>query len=132
MKNRTQRRDVMGTWGARHWGNDAAADWFDEFFKKTNADRHVKQTLRLDPTDDADEIRAAVFVLLSLGRVYIWPLESLEECLQLASDRMSRILESMDHDSDLATTREAIMSVRDDLETIETRLRELQQEERRD
>ena len=122
----------MGTWGARHWENDAAADWFDEFFKKTNAAHYVRQTLELDPSEDADEIRAAVFVLLTLGRVYVWPLDTLEECLQLASDRMRQILESMGHHGDLATTREAIISVREDIETIESRLRELRQGESRD
>ena len=58
----------MGAWDKLPWDNDAAADWFDELFKKTKLARHVEDTLNLKVEEAPDEIRAAASVLLFLGR----------------------------------------------------------------
>jgi uncharacterized protein DUF4259 len=81
----------MGAWGVAPWDNDGAADWYGDMFDATKLARHVERTLKRDPEDAHEEIRAAAYVLVVLGRVYIWPVDDLDRHLGLAISRLEAI-----------------------------------------
>ena len=83
----------MGAWGEAAWENDGAADWFADTFEATDLAQHVEVTLNGDPEDDHQEIRAAAYVLVSLGRNFIWPVEDLDRHLALAITKLEAIRE---------------------------------------
>ena len=83
----------MGAWGTAAWENDDAADWFGDTFDATGLARRVEEKLNGDPEDDHEEIRAAAYLLVALGRVYIWPVEDLERHLALAASKLEVIRE---------------------------------------
>ena len=82
---------MQGTLGLR-WRDECAADWFDEMFDATGLALHVEEILQRDVREYAEEIRAATFVLLALGRLYVWPGGKLEPHLKLAASRLQEIL----------------------------------------
>ena len=63
----------MGAWGEQPWDNDTAADWFAGFFEGVDVDARIAASLANDDEDGCDEIRAACYILQTLGRVYVWP-----------------------------------------------------------
>lgn len=81
----------MGTWGPGAWDNDSAADWFAEMFEETKLAEYVQRALEQDPEDAPEEIRAAAHVLIALGRTYVWPVDQLDEHLELAIARLEAI-----------------------------------------
>ena len=83
----------MGAWGASAWDNDGAADWYGELFDATGLARRVEATLNLDPEESAEEIRAAAYLLITLGRVYIWPVDDLLRHLALAIEKLEAVKE---------------------------------------
>ena len=83
----------MGAWGTAAWENDGADDWFSDTFDATGLARRVEETLNGDPEDEHEEIRAAAYLLVTLGRVYIWPVEDLERHLALAASKLEAIRE---------------------------------------
>ena len=83
----------MGAWGTEAWENDGAADWFGDTFDATGLARLVEEALNGDPEDDHEEIRAAAYMLVTLGRVYIWPVDDLDRQLALAIRKLEAIRE---------------------------------------
>jgi hypothetical protein len=84
----------MGAWGAAAWDNDGAADWFGDMFDATGLASYVEKTLKKKDVEEYfEEIRAAAYVLVTLGRVYIWPVDVLEKHLKLAIKRLEEIKE---------------------------------------
>ena len=83
----------MGAWGEAAWENDGAADWFADMFEATGLAQRVEEALNGDPEDDHEEIRAAAYLLVSLGRNYIWPVEDLDRHLALAISKLEAIRE---------------------------------------
>lgn len=81
----------MGAWGSAAWENDGAADWFGDLFDSTGLARYVEQALDADPEEDHEEIRAAAYMLVVLGRVYIWPVDDLDRHLALAISKLEAI-----------------------------------------
>lgn len=67
----------MGTWGSEPWENDAAADWYGELLASTRLAERVEATLR-DDGAAPEERRGAASVPEALGRVYVWPVGSLD------------------------------------------------------
>jgi HEAT repeat protein len=89
----------MGAWGSAAWDNDLAADWFAELFETTKLARRVEKTLnRRDLEEYAPEIRAAAYVLIALGRNYVWPVDELERHLQLAISKLEALRELADYE----------------------------------
>ncbi|MDP9484348.1 MAG: hypothetical protein M3Q49_00895 [Actinomycetota bacterium] len=80
----------MGTWGTEPWQNDTAADWYGKLFASTGLVERVEATLR-DASAGHEEWRAATSILVSLGRVYVWPVGSLDEHLRLAIRRLEEM-----------------------------------------
>jgi hypothetical protein len=83
----------MGAWGTADWDNDGAADWFGDTFAATGLAKHVEDTLNLNVNDNHEEIRAAAYLLVALGRVYIWPVDDLDRHLALAISKLEAIRE---------------------------------------
>ena len=81
----------MGAWGTAAWENDGAADWFGDVLDATGLANHVEEALHLDLEDFHEEVRAAAYLLVVLGRVYIWPTEELDRHLELAISRLEAI-----------------------------------------
>lgn len=89
----------MGAWGSAAWDNDDAADWFGELFETTKLARHVEKALKeADLEEYAGKIRAAAYLLVALGRVYIWPVHDLERQLKLAISKLEAIRELPDYE----------------------------------
>ena len=61
----------MGAWDVQPWDNDTAADWFAGFFSGIDFDSRIVSAFEED--DEYDEIRAASYILQTLGRIYVWP-----------------------------------------------------------
>ena len=61
----------MGAWDVQPWDNDTAADWFAAFFSGIDFDVRLDTAFQHD--DNYDEIRAAAYLLQTLGRIYVWP-----------------------------------------------------------
>ncbi len=81
----------MGAWGTAAWDNDGAADWFGDMFDATGLAKYVEETLERDVEDYREEIRAAAYLLVALGRVYIWPIDDLDNHLVLAISKLEEI-----------------------------------------
>jgi len=84
----------MGMWNFKPWENDSAADWYGDFVDSTDIRKHWLEGINLDPIDDADEVRAAASIFIMLGRVYIWPIDHLDNDLELAIKQLEGTLES--------------------------------------
>jgi hypothetical protein len=81
----------MGAWATAAWDNDGAADWFGEMFDATGLANYVQQTLERDVGDYHEEVRAAAYLLVALGRVYIWPIKELDKHLALAIAKLEEV-----------------------------------------
>ena len=82
----------MGTWGVAAWDNDGAADWYGDLFQVTKLATRVEKVLKKKDVEEwHEEIRAAAYLLVALGRPFIWPVDVLDQHLQLAIDRLEEI-----------------------------------------
>lgn len=91
----------MGTWGTAAWEDDDAADWFADLFAATKLAARVEKTLKKKDVEEyAGQIRAAAYMLVALGRVYIWPVEDLDRHLGLAIERLEEISRLADYAGD--------------------------------
>ena len=91
----------MGTWGAAAWDNDDAADWFYDLFASTKLAARVEKALKTKDVEEyAGKIRAAAYMLVALGRVYIWPVDDLRRHLQLAIEKLEAISQLEDYEGD--------------------------------
>ena len=86
----------MGAWETGPWDNDTALDWFDGMMEKTGLAKYVEGTLYQEINNDnlgaADEIRAAVSVLVLLGHLGLWPIDDWEPHMNSAISRLEEIL----------------------------------------
>jgi hypothetical protein len=86
----------MGAWGVQPWDNDGAADWFAKFFAGLDIDA-LRAAFKY--YDAWDEVRAACYVLQTLGRVYVWPVEhhdALKELLDKGIAHLDKMLHPPD------------------------------------
>jgi hypothetical protein len=81
----------MGSWGMKPWETDSAADWYDSVMENSGLPSMVEAALILDPGSCHEEIRAAAYVLISLGRAMIWPIDKLDARLKLAIEKLRYI-----------------------------------------
>jgi Domain of unknown function (DUF4259) len=95
----------MGAWGTAAWDNDGGADWFGDLFDATGVAKYVEETLQRDAEEYHEDIRAAAYLLVVLGRVYIWPIDDLDRHLALAVAKLEEIraLEIYQEVSDFVT-----------------------------
>jgi hypothetical protein len=90
----------MGAWGFEPWDDDLAADWFADFFKGVNANARLKKAFK--DRNDLPVIRAACFLLGTLGRAYVWPgdLDELKQLLEQGITLLSRMARPTEEDKD--------------------------------
>jgi hypothetical protein len=101
-RSAARKEQTMGTWGTAAWENDSAADWFAELMETTGLPERVEEALKLDAEDAHEEIRAAAYVLLALGRNFVWPVDKLDAHLTLATEKLREIAELEEYeDSDI-------------------------------
>ncbi|MEC9791656.1 hypothetical protein RCT11_09335 [Escherichia marmotae] len=72
----------MGDWGKKPWDNDAAADWFHRFWSgtdKSNFEFLISEINNFNPdTDRYDAVRAACYILQTIGIPHVWPVKHLD------------------------------------------------------
>lgn len=81
----------MGAWGMAPWENDAADDWFADVMENSRLPSMVEAALVLDAEEHHEDVRAAAYVLCSLGRIFIWPVDKLDDHLKLAIEKLRQI-----------------------------------------
>jgi hypothetical protein len=81
----------MSAWATAAWDNDSAADWFGDMFDATGLAKYVEETLERDVEEYHEEVRAAAYLVVALGRVYIWPINDLDNHLALAISKLEEI-----------------------------------------
>lgn len=85
----------MGMWGFEAWDNDGAADWFGGLMSGTGLRDQWHATITQEfYEDEAEEVRAAVWLFAQLGHVYVWPIANYDEDVQLALDVADKLLAS--------------------------------------
>lgn len=108
---------AVGHWGTEPGANDPAVDWYDALFGSTQLAAHIETTLTLDVVDHCDEIRAAAYVLLVLGRPETWPADSRKRCLNVAIEQLKRAL-----DQRLYMNPEIVKQVQGEIRLLEQRV----------
>lgn len=88
----------MGTWGTSAWDNDSAADWFGALFEKTKLAEYVENALLLDLAENTEIVRAAAYILVVLGRNFIWPAEVHGKHISMAIEKLVAIKEGLPTD----------------------------------
>jgi hypothetical protein len=97
----------MGAWGTAAWDNDDAADWFGDLFAATKLAQRVEKALKAKDVEEyAGKIRAAAYMLVALGRVYIWPVDDLDRHLRLAIEKLEAISKLDDYEGDQSIAAE--------------------------
>lgn len=85
----------MGDWGYEPWENDEAADWFSFFWKRGGFQQLIDEVENFDEIEERyDTLRAAAYLLQTLGIVYIWPGEY-DDNLTTLLDKTIIILNNM-------------------------------------
>jgi len=83
----------MGMWAFEPWDNDEAADWFGDFMDSTRLRDEWLKGINADPVDSPGVVRAAAALFVMLGRVYVWPIKSFDQDLELTIARLSALVE---------------------------------------
>lgn len=123
----------MGDWSAQAWGNDEATDWFQRFWQQADFSVLIDEISNFDPLEERyDAVRAASYLLQTLGIVYVWPVRHgdilkplLEKAIAILSDMIAPpdedwgFLEMWGHDA------EVIAAVNSQIEALRARLGEL-------
>lgn len=87
--------ELMGDWSSEPWGNDEAADWFHMFWKNSDFSLLINEIENFSPEDERyDSVRAASYLLQTIGIVYIWPVRHMDILKDLLIKSIS-ILENM-------------------------------------
>jgi hypothetical protein len=106
----------MGAWGYAPWDSDAAADWYGDLFDEMPLAAKVEATLKADPEEYADEIRAAAALLIMLCRTYVWPVDDIDRHLKLAISQMEKVLAASEDEPEFAS------AVAEDIAVLKSRL----------
>lgn len=116
----------MGAWGIEVWENDAAADLFATVMEKVDTQFILDLAKSILKADDRyDEARAIAYIIATLGKHYIWPIEEFESLesikLQLITylegmlDENSEFMEVWENDEEICLQiRREIQSLKKD------------------
>jgi hypothetical protein len=123
----------LGDWSFKPWGNDDAADWFQWFWKTKNVELIVDEIEHFDPKAERyDQVRAAAYLLETLGNPYVWPAArqgALKPLLAKTIEILSRMIEPPDKDwgfLDMWGNHPGVVeAVREQIATLRTRMAEL-------
>lgn len=84
----------MGMWDFQPWANDAAADWFGDTMEETKLRDRWLTGIDSDPEDDFEVVRAAAWLFIQIGRVYVWPITNYDEDLERTISALRSLLAS--------------------------------------
>jgi hypothetical protein len=109
----------MSAWATAAWDNDGAADWFGDMFDATGLAKYVEEALERDVADYHEQVRAAAYMLVALGRVYVWPIGDLDNHLALAISKLEEVkaLETYQEVPDL------IKAINEEIAVLKSRLK---------
>lgn len=88
----------MGDWSVEPWGSDEAADWFHRFWNGGGFPALIGEIRDFAPRQEQyDSVRAACYLLQTLGVVYVWPAKYgaelkplLEQAIVILSNMIAR------------------------------------------
>lgn len=104
-------------WAFNPWDNDSAADWYDEFMDDTKLRSAWLKGINKDATEEFEEVRAAISIYLMLGRVYVWPIDHLDDDLALCIAQSEKILNL----PQVQESGELVEQIRAELKALESR-----------
>ncbi len=84
----------MGMWGYEPWDNDTAADWFADLFDSTKLRDRWFEGIQADPEDEPETVRAAAWMFIQFGKVYVWPVTTLDADRAATIDALTRARDS--------------------------------------
>lgn len=83
-------------WGYEPWENDLAADWFNKFNNTLGIRDYIICNLEKDENgyfiNESEKLRAVVYILLQLCKVYCWPINSLDADLSLGIEVLTFLI----------------------------------------
>lgn len=123
----------MGDWNVQPWANDEAADWFHSFWENHDFAVLIDEINDFDPNEERyDSVRAASYLLQTLGIAYVWPSahqEALKPLLVKAISILSNMINPPDESWGFLDmwghSPSVIESVRMQIEALEARLGDL-------
>ena len=86
-----RKKEEYRMWDFKPWDNDGAADWYGDLMDETNLRKSWLEGINEDPIDSPDIVRAAAGLFIMLGRVYIWPIDSFDEDLELTIVQLKKV-----------------------------------------
>ncbi len=92
--------------------------WYDDLHKETSFARRVEETLNLEPEDRPEQIRAACFLLIKIGRPTTWPPNDLQRHVKRAIAKLRAIRELKEYQE----TPEIVNIIDQELLALHTRL----------
>lgn len=105
----------MGAWGEGALDNDRVADWMHELFEESGfADRVAAGLASGDP----DVVRGAAWLIATLGRVYVWPIDRLDADRGRARRALEALLTDEDWLGTWADRARVVAQLTDDLAAI--------------
>jgi hypothetical protein len=99
----------VGTWGEEPWDNDVAADWFGNLWEAVPIVENVLAGLN---DENGDVAVAALWMCTQLCRVYVWPIDRMDETLSAAVAAADRILAGEDENGWVELWGNAAMTAR--------------------
>ena len=73
------------------WGVAEAADWYGDLMDRTKLRDRWLEGINEDAEDSPGVVRAAAALFVMLGRVYIWPIKTFDEDLEIAIAALSKV-----------------------------------------
>jgi len=87
----------MGMWGIEPWDNDAAADLIGDLMDESSLrDIWAAKLAGAIEEDEPEEIRACVWIFLQFGRTYVWPIDYIDEDLEVAITASEKLVNDPD------------------------------------
>ena len=84
----------MGMWDVKPWDNDEAADWFGDLMDRTQLRQEWLKGIKADPAENPGVVRAAAALFVMLGRVYVWPIKTFDQDLELTIASLTAVVEA--------------------------------------
>jgi len=107
----------MGMWDVKPWDNDEAADWFGDLMDRTQLRQEWLNGIKADPAENPGVVRAAAALFVMLGRVYVWPIKTFDQDLELTIASLAAVVEAGEY----AETPELVAAIEQELTELKSR-----------
>ncbi|WP_028601576.1 hypothetical protein [Ottowia thiooxydans] len=123
----------MGDWSTKPWGCDEAADWFHRFWTKGGIAVLIREFEEFDERQEKyDSIRAASYLLQTLGITFVWPVDHSDELEPLLRKAILILKNMIDPPTDdwgylemCGNDPGAILAVKEQITALQDRLSDL-------